>query len=185
MSHPPSTQDKLLKAARDLFWTRGYSNVSVREITKAAGVDVALVSRYFGNKEGLFDATLAEIPPWSALTADPGDVLTAAVESFSQPFDPETDQANPFTMLVANVIDPHVGDKIRTIVQTGLADPLSAKLGGDQAETQASLILATLFGMALMRKNFQLSALTNQPPDQTKAQLHHLASAALSYRDEG
>ncbi|MEO0371384.1 MAG: TetR family transcriptional regulator, partial [Pseudomonadota bacterium] len=52
MAKPRPTKEKLLGAARDLFWTRGYSNVSVRDITGAAGVDAALVSRYFGGKRG-------------------------------------------------------------------------------------------------------------------------------------
>lgn len=85
------TKEKLLDAARQLFWTRGYSNVSVRDITGAAGVDAALVSRYFGGKQGLFEATLNDIAPWDALSADSNDLLAKVVESFSHPYDPKTD----------------------------------------------------------------------------------------------
>ena len=58
MMKPLTTKEKILETARQLFWTRGYSNVSVRDITGAAGVDAALVSRYFGGKQGLFEAVL-------------------------------------------------------------------------------------------------------------------------------
>jgi len=183
MEQPKSTREKLLDAARALFWTRGYSNVSVRDITKAAGVDVALVSRYFGGKQGLFEATLEEIPPWEALEASPDDLLDAAVASFAHPFDPTADQANPFTMLLANVIDPEMGDTVRGLFQRGLADPLAEKLGGEKADERAVMLLAVLFGMALMRKNFRVDALADKPLDEIRAQIRHLAEAALQFRE--
>lgn len=182
MTKTLSTQEKLLLAARELFWTRGYSNVSVRDITKAAGVDVALVSRYFGGKQGLFEATLAEIPTWEALQVERERVLAAAIDSFSHPFDPETDQANPFTMLLANVIDPEMGPHIRGLVQQVMAKPLADKLGGDQSDERSAMLLAVLFGMALMRKNFQLDALSDATLEEIRAQNAHLAEAAMRYK---
>ncbi|MET1412690.1 TetR family transcriptional regulator [Roseibium sp. HPY-6] len=174
-----TTRDKLINAARTLFWTRGYSNVSVRDITGAAGVDAALVSRYFGGKQGLFEATLAEIPPWEALAANPEDLLAKAAESFAHPFDPEADAANVFTMLIANVIDPEMGGTIRETVQQQLADPLAEKIGGAHAQDRAAALLAVLFGMALMRKNFQTKALAQKSPDALRTQIMRLGLAAL------
>lgn len=183
MNKTLSTQDKLLQAARELFWTRGYSHVSVRDITKAAGVDVALVSRYFDGKQGLFEATLAELPPWEALEADSEEFLAAAVASFSQPADPATEQANPFAMLLINSIDPQMGHVIRDLLQNALADPVTEKLGGPHAAERSAMLLAVLFGMTLMRKNFQLDALTDKSPEQIGSQIAHLADAALRYED--
>lgn len=179
MNKTISTKEKLLTAARDLFWTRGYSNVSVRDITRAAGVDVALVSRYFGSKEGLFDATLAEIPRWSVLDATPEDVLEQAVASFSHPVDPETERANPFTMLLANIIDPEAGDKIRRTLMACMLDPLAARFEGDDAKDRAAMLLAALFGMALMRKTFAVPALAEKSPEEIAELTRRLAEAAL------
>jgi AcrR family transcriptional regulator len=50
------TQDPILDAAERLFAGRGFYGVSVRNITQAAGVDVALVSYHFGAKRALFTA---------------------------------------------------------------------------------------------------------------------------------
>jgi TetR/AcrR family transcriptional regulator, repressor for neighboring sulfatase len=47
-----------LKAARELVTERGFS-VGVRDIAAAAGIDHAVVIRYFGSKAGLLDAVLA------------------------------------------------------------------------------------------------------------------------------
>ena len=58
MTKRMNTRGTLLQNARSAFWAQGYSNVSVRQIASASGVDVALISRYFGGKLGLFEATL-------------------------------------------------------------------------------------------------------------------------------
>jgi len=46
---------KILDAAERLFAKRGYYGVTIREIAKAANVDVALVSYYFGKKRELLE----------------------------------------------------------------------------------------------------------------------------------
>lgn len=53
---------RILEAARSEFAAKGFRGATMRAIANAAGVDVALVAHYFGNKEGLFAATL-ELPP--------------------------------------------------------------------------------------------------------------------------
>ena len=56
------TRASLLAAATDRFVREGYDSVSLREIASDAGVDVSLVSRYFGGKEELFAEVLAACP---------------------------------------------------------------------------------------------------------------------------
>ena len=182
MTKSDSTKDKLLQAARDLFWTRGFSNVSVRDIANEAGVDAALVSRYFGSKQGLFEATLEEIPVWEALSAEPEDLLARAAESFAHPYDPETDAANAFTMLLVNVTDPEMGGTIRNTVQECLAGPLAEKLGEPEAQERAATLLAVLFGIALMRKSFQLKGLADKTPEELQAKILGLGRTALEGR---
>ena len=50
----------LLEAADALFDERGYDAATVRDIGERAGVDAALIARYFGGKEGLYLATLQQ-----------------------------------------------------------------------------------------------------------------------------
>jgi AcrR family transcriptional regulator len=52
----PSTRERLLDTAELLFSSQGFHGVSIRDITQAAGVDVALVNYHFGGKQGLFDS---------------------------------------------------------------------------------------------------------------------------------
>lgn len=51
-----SAKERMLDAAEQLFARHGFDGVSVRDITKAAGVDVALISYHFGGKRELFAA---------------------------------------------------------------------------------------------------------------------------------
>lgn len=48
------TRDKIIEAARILFADLGYDGTSVREIAKAAEVNVASVNYYFTSKENLY-----------------------------------------------------------------------------------------------------------------------------------
>ncbi len=87
-------QDILL-AAEKLFAQRGYHAVSLREIAEEAGVTLALVNYYFGQKHELFDAIFAR---WSgtiderlvalrAASHDPADPasLRSIIEAFTGP----------------------------------------------------------------------------------------------------
>lgn len=50
----------LIKIATPLFSEKGFNGVSVREIASRAGVNLSMISYYFGGKEGLYGAVLNE-----------------------------------------------------------------------------------------------------------------------------
>ncbi|MCF6138240.1 forespore capture DNA-binding protein RefZ [Pseudalkalibacillus berkeleyi] len=49
------TKEKVAEAAANLFNNNGYSGTSVRDIAEKAGVNVSLISYYFGGKKGLLE----------------------------------------------------------------------------------------------------------------------------------
>ena len=51
---------RLLHAGLRLFAQQGFANTSTREIAEAAGVNVAAISYYFGDKAGLYRAVFLE-----------------------------------------------------------------------------------------------------------------------------
>lgn len=57
-SRSQATRERILDEAEKLFAERGFYGVSIRDVTGAAEVDVALVSYHFGSKQGLLDAVL-------------------------------------------------------------------------------------------------------------------------------
>lgn len=63
---PPARAERdvraaLLEAARDAFAAGGYHAASLRRIAGAAGVNPAMIHYYFGSKQGLYRAMLAEV----------------------------------------------------------------------------------------------------------------------------
>ncbi|MBP2626612.1 MAG: yttP 3 [Firmicutes bacterium] len=54
------TQLKLIEIATPLFATKGFSSVSVREVTDSAQTNVSAISYHFNGKEGLYQAVLEE-----------------------------------------------------------------------------------------------------------------------------
>ena len=49
-------QIAIMEAAEKLFAQNGFSGTSVRDIAEAAGVNLAMISYYFGSKEKLMEA---------------------------------------------------------------------------------------------------------------------------------
>ncbi len=50
----------IIEKAEELFATKGYSGTSIRDIAKAANVNLAMVSYYFGSKEKLMETLFKE-----------------------------------------------------------------------------------------------------------------------------
>jgi TetR/AcrR family transcriptional regulator, repressor for neighboring sulfatase len=55
---PDQVRDTVVQAAARLFAQRGVAGVSVRQVARAAGVNLGLVHRYVGTKEDLIRAAL-------------------------------------------------------------------------------------------------------------------------------
>ena len=54
------SRSRILAAATPLFASHGLNGVSIRELASAAGVNLSMISYYFGGKEGLYAEILKE-----------------------------------------------------------------------------------------------------------------------------
>lgn len=80
MTDEPSTRERILSTARNLFTERGFDAVSVRDIVAKARVNLGAVTYHFGSKEALYHAALESMAdPFAAriaeLAAGPGTPL--------------------------------------------------------------------------------------------------------------
>lgn len=181
MAKSLTTKEKLLISARKLFWSQGYSNVSVRDLTKDAGVDVALVSRYYDGKLGLFKATLDGAFDWPELNdAQDSQFLDHIVEKLADSMQ-QTQQNSAVKMLILNALDPEVGDLVRKAAKDSLIRPLQKQIGGIKADERVALFLAVIIGASMMRNNLQVEGMANTSRLNYERQLRYLAKAALSY----
>jgi len=56
---PQATKDRILDAAESLYVASGFDAMSMRQITTAAGVNLAAVNYHFGSKESLIQVVLS------------------------------------------------------------------------------------------------------------------------------
>ncbi len=56
------TKLKIIRASKKLFAQNGFDGTSTRDIVSAAGVNISLISYYFGSKENLFCALFEGFP---------------------------------------------------------------------------------------------------------------------------
>src|SRR2546427_12570160 len=73
------TKGRILAAAREHFAAYGYERATIRAIAAAAGIDPAMVMRYFGNKERLFAAAAEFDLRLPDLTAGPRGTVGSVV----------------------------------------------------------------------------------------------------------
>lgn len=71
------TRGRLLKAAARLFGERGFNHVSVREICKEAGTNLASVNYYFRDKLGLYRELIGTVA--EGMNSGKRDVLDTGV----------------------------------------------------------------------------------------------------------
>jgi AcrR family transcriptional regulator len=150
-----ATRAAILSAARERFASDGYERATIRAIAADAGIDPALVMRYFGNKEGLF-AAAAEIdmrlPDLAALPRKTFGL--ALVEHFlSRWEDDEILQG----LLRAAATNAQAAEQLRSLFATQIAPHLTEASGDPKSGAQrAGLIASQLMGFALCRYIIQL-----------------------------
>lgn len=158
------TKAAILSAARVQFAACGYQGATIRAIASTAGVDPALVMRYFGNKEALFAAAAnfdLRLPDLAALDRDA--VGVALIEHFLSRW------AHDETLLAlmrASVNNDMAAERMRHIFSTQLI-PVVAKLRGGSRQTaaaRAGLVASQVLGLALCLYVLKLPPLVGLQP---------------------
>jgi AcrR family transcriptional regulator len=156
------SEARILAAARELFAERGYDRTTIRAVAGAAGVDPALVMRYFGDKEGLFRRAVLE-PAEQPLTADPERLAELALDILGVKLG-ELPGEQPAT-LRAMLTHPETAAQVREALSRQI-EQASTAIPGEDAELRAALILSTLLGVMVGKHLLRLRALRNATPEQ-------------------
>jgi AcrR family transcriptional regulator len=169
----------LLEAAAALFDERGYQGATVRDIGERAGVDAALIARYFGGKEGLYLAALQETerPP---LPTDPYAVFAKFLGKSDEN---ENGSNNPICLaMVSPSLSPALRKQVGALMTRRVIGPLSQRLADDgvsQPQLRAELLVAVALGTTLTRSSGTLTALASAPLDEVREVLDPLVGALV------
>jgi AcrR family transcriptional regulator len=160
-----ATKDALLGAARTMFAERGFDRTTVRDIARLAGVNQALLFRYFGSKEKLFKAVMNRAGQEQLAATAPERLLETALRTMLSP-----DTAEVSTHSLLAFVRSAGNDSAAATARHQLAEQyvqvLATLTDADNAELRADLALAWLVGIGLLRNVAGRGRLAAADPDE-------------------
>jgi AcrR family transcriptional regulator len=142
------TKAAILSAARERFAAVGYQAATIRAIAADAGIDPAMVMRYFGSKDQLFAAAAEfdlRFPDFTGI--DHSHLGAAVVRHFLERW--EGDEALVL-LLRSSTTNTKAAQRMKQIFVAQL-EPMVATLVPADAATRAGLIATQILGLALCR----------------------------------
>jgi AcrR family transcriptional regulator len=151
-----TTRAEILEAARESFAKLGYDGTSLRSVAASAGVDPALVRRFFGTKDALLTAALR-------VTLTPGERLAEVVggdpdqlgEELVDYFLGVWEQPRSREVLLAMIRTASTNAHAARLLRDFFADQVLARLAGvpddEEARLRASLVGSQIVGLAFYR----------------------------------
>ncbi len=147
-----ATRAAILDAAKAQFARLGYDRAALRDIAAEAGVDVALIKRYFGGKEALFtEALKASFHPdrmdsWNRATFAHDMAVMMAGDTHAH-----EDRTHSFQFLLRAATSPTTAPLLNVAIQERFMAPIRDWLGGEHAAARARVLAATFIGFLVER----------------------------------
>jgi AcrR family transcriptional regulator len=180
------TRQLLLEVARTRFARDGYATTTVRDVADAAGVNVALINRYFTSKEGLFEACLATAVNDIRRDADllsRDDVAAAITRRIAGSNEAHMHEA--LMLLLRSSGDERV-DGIRRAVLRAVSERLASATSGQQEFNdqdplllRAQIVIAATMGLVLLRSSVAAQPISSASEEDLLAPLSDLVNALL------
>ena len=151
-----ATRAAIVGAAKVHFARSGYERAFLRDIADDAGVDAALINRYFGGKEGLFAAVLKEtigsgrrLKLFEGERAKVGHDIAHMMATQSAHHSEE--RLHAFQFLLRAATSPTTAPMLNVAVQERFMGPIREWLGGENADVRSRLISAFFIGLLVER----------------------------------
>jgi len=115
-----ATRRRLLDAAETLFAEQGFTNTPVRDVTNAAGSNLASVNYHFGGKDNLYVAV------WQRMLADMRRTRLAAIDDVMRQADPQLDQlvrALAVSLVQPMIDSPRRGERMMQLYTREMSQP--------------------------------------------------------------
>ncbi|MFD7653224.1 TetR family transcriptional regulator [Actinosynnema sp. NPDC059797] len=186
MSRPrdaAATRAALLEAAAELFAERGFDRTTVRDIASLAGVNQALLFRYYGSKDALFAAVLASRSR-ELLQDSPAEHLLRNTLS-RMLAEEQGPGSHPLHAVLRSWQHDTAAEAVRRELGEEYARALASLTGAEDAELRADLVLAWLVGIGVLRTVFAKQPLAGADPARVAALVTRAASVLLERTESG
>ncbi len=162
---PSNTRAEITAAAARRFAVAGYDATSLRQVAADAGVDPALVRRFFGDKERLFTAVAsALIDPERALAAVADGPPEGAGERLLRYFLSllgDVSRPGPLLGLIRSAVtSDHAAGLLRRVLAEQVLREIAVSFPSPQPGLGAALAASQLVGLAVARYAVRLPPLT-------------------------
>ncbi|MFI6151238.1 TetR family transcriptional regulator [Kitasatospora sp. NPDC051170] len=167
----PDTKAAVLEVARRRFLAEGYQAVTLRSIAAEAGVDMALISYYFGSKRGLFGAAMAlAVNPAEVieqvLAGDPATLPQRLLRTLIAVWDNPASGPPLLAMLRNAVQDEGHGALVREVLQREIVERVAARLDGPGAQRRAAAFGVVVAGVITTRYLVRLEPVASMTADE-------------------
>jgi AcrR family transcriptional regulator len=160
-------RQRIIDAARERFMRDGYERATVRAIAADAGVDVAMVYYFFGNKEGLFTASTLTGPehPLHQLATLLDQGAERIGERLVRRFLEHWEEGAVFEPFLTLWRSAAIHPEARKVLHGSLAGPIAkrvaAEFGVADAELRVELVASHLAGLAFARYQLKIEPLAS------------------------
>ncbi|QGV79205.1 TetR family transcriptional regulator [Streptomyces ficellus] len=165
-----TTRAAILKAARERFAADGYERATIRAIARDAGIDPAMVMRYYSNKEGLFTAASEVDLRLPEMEAMPAQHIGAVLVSH---FLDRWEEDDVLTGVLRVAVTNEAGaERLRSMFGRQIG-PVAAAVCPDPADAprRAVLVASQMLGMAMARYVLRLPPAVEMSRDELVAWL--------------
>ncbi|MEM6106006.1 TetR family transcriptional regulator [Mycobacterium sp. 050272] len=157
------TKAVILAAARERFGSAGFQGATIRGIAADAGVDPAMVMRYYGSKDKLFAAAAdfdLRFPDVAAM--DPAQIGRSLVRHFLERWDDDA----LVILLRSSATNEEAAQRMQEIFRSQI-QPLAASFApNNESGLRAGLVASQILGMALCRFVLRIPPLVDMTPDE-------------------
>jgi AcrR family transcriptional regulator len=182
------TRRLLIEAARRRFALEGYAATTVRQIARDAVVNAALINRYFGSKEGLFEECLASAARLWSESVGEAFGLTRVAEGISRHATGTASEGGlpDVLLLLLRPSRDERAEQMRTNMLRTYGERIASAAGwtpghpeADDLLLRAQLVLAVGIGIAVLSASGGLKPLSSASSAELVGPLRELVGAVL------
>ncbi|SOX55874.1 TetR/AcrR family transcriptional regulator [Mycobacterium ahvazicum] len=157
------TKAVILAAARERFGSAGFQGATIRGIAADAGVDPAMVMRYYGSKDKLFAAAAEfdlRFPDVAAM--DPAQIGRSLVRHFLERWEDDA----LVILLRSSATNDEAAQRMQEIFRSQIQPLAASFVPESESARRAGLVASQILGMALCRFVLRIPPIVDMTRDE-------------------